>query len=380
MIYMDCAASALQRPSAVGEAVLYALNNLGNPSRGAHSPSLGASRLVYDTREKLSRLMGFSSPERLSFTHNATEALNIAVNGIFHNGGHCISTVCEHNSVLRPLYRCEELYGMELTLIGADSEGNINYNDIEKAMRSDTRAIVITHSSNVTGNVTDISRVSDIARRHGLLLVVDGAQTAGCFPVDIEGDGIDIFCFSGHKGLMAPQGTGGIYIREGIELPPLKTGGSGIQSFDREHPSSMPEAHEAGTLNSHGIAGLNASLGFISGEGIQKIYGREKELSEHFYNEAKKINGVKLYGSFGSERTAVVSLNIGELSSAETADILWNKYSICVRSGAHCAPLMHEALGTKKRGVVRFSFSYYNTEKEIELALGALRAIAEEEI
>ncbi len=378
MIYMDCAASALQRPPAVGGAVLYALDHFGNPSRGAHSPSLDASRLVYGTREKLSRLLGFSSPERLSFTHNATEALNIAINGIFQNGRHCISTVCEHNSVLRPLYRCAKLYGAELTLIGADSEGNINYNDIEKAVRNDTKAIVITHSSNVTGNVTDIPRVSDIARRHSLLLVVDGAQTAGCFPVDIERDGIDIFCFSGHKGLMAPQGTGGIYIREGIDLPPLKTGGSGIQSFNEEHPSSMPEAYEAGTLNSHGIAGLDASLDFILGEGIQKIYGREKELSEHFYNEAKKIKGVKLYGNFGGERTAVVSLNIGDVYSSEVADMLWNDCSVCVRAGAHCAPLMHRTLGTEKQGVVRFSFSYYNTDGEIELALKALRSIAEE--
>ncbi len=380
MIYMDCAASALQRPPAVGKAVLYALDSFGNPSRGAHSPSLEASRLVYGAREKLAGLLGFSSPERLSFTHNATEALNIAINGIFQNGGHCISTVCEHNSVLRPLYRCARLHGTELTLIGADGEGSISCSDIEKAIRNDTKAIVITHSSNVTGNVTDISAISDIARRHGLLLVVDGAQTAGCFPVDIEGDGIDIFCFSGHKGLMAPQGTGGIYIREGVELPPLKTGGSGIQSFNEEHPSSMPEAHEAGTLNSHGIAGLDASLDFIAQKGIKAIYKREKELSEHFYGEAEKIKGVKLYGSFGGERTAVVSLNIGDLYSAETADILWNRYSICVRAGAHCAPLMHRALDTEKRGAVRFSFSYYNTEKEIEFALGALRSIAEDKI
>lgn len=380
MIYMDSAASALHRPPSVEEAVLNALRSLGNPSRGAHAPSLDASRLVYGTREKLSRLLGFSSPERLSFACNATEALNIAINGIFQNGGHCISTVCEHNSVLRPLYRCERLYGAELTLVGADSEGNINYSEIETAVKENTKAIVITHSSNVTGNVTDISAVSEIAHKYGLLLVVDGAQTAGCFPVDIEKSGIDIFCFSGHKGLMAPQGTGGIYIREGIELPPLKCGGSGIQSFSREHPTAMPEAHEAGTLNSHGIAGLDASVDFILEKGIKSIYSREKELMSYFRDGAGKIKNIRLYGNFNADRTAVTALNIGDMSSAETADILWNEYSICVRAGAHCAPLMHRALGTEKRGIVRFSFSYFNTEAEIELALDALESMARERL
>lgn len=379
MIYLDQAATSFLKPPEVAKAVYASFEELGNAGRGAHAPTLHASRLLYDTREKLAELLGISDPSRIAFTCNATEALNIAICGICKPGHHVISTVCEHNSVLRPLYQMEN-QGMELTLVSADEKGRIDYQELEDSLRSNTKAVVITHGSNVTGNVTDLERAAAFTRNNGLLLVVDASQTAGSIPIAAEKTGIDILCFTGHKGLLGPQGTGGIYVRDGLEVCPLKTGGSGIRSFDRGHPSVMPEALEAGTLNGHGIAGLNAALDFLLKTGTAKIAGREQTLARQFADAVGKIDTVTLYGDFeAKERAAIVSLNIGDMDSALVSDILWEDYGICVRAGAHCAPLMHRVLGTEKQGAVRFSFSYFNTEREVEEAVCAVLEIAEGE-
>ena len=377
MIYLDNAATTIHKPEGVAQAMVQALSSLGNSGRGAHEATLDASRIIYGTREKLARLFGIKDPMRIAFTCNATESLNIAINGLFEKGDHVITTMCEHNSVLRPLYRLEE-NGVELSILPADSKGVPMYGELEQLIQKNTRAIVITHASNLSGNVTDLGRVSAIAQKYKLLLVVDASQSAGCIPIDVEKMGIDVLCFTGHKGLMGPQGTGGIYVREGLEIRPLKVGGSGVHSYDREHPKEMPTALEAGTLNGTGIAGLFSSLDFILDTGVETIHKKEMKLAKRFFDGIKDLPEVTVYGDWqNSERTAIVSVNLGTEESGQVSDWLWEDYGIAVRAGAHCAPLMHKALGTEKQGAVRFSFSYFNTEEEVDAAIQALKEILE---
>ena len=377
MIYLDNAATTIHKPEGVAQAMVQALSSLGNSGRGAHEATLDASRIIYGTREKLARLFGIKDPMRIAFTCNATESLNIAINGLFEKGDHVITTMCEHNSVLRPLYRLEE-NGVELSILPADSKGVPMYGELERLIQKNTRAIVITHASNLSGNVTDLGRVSAIAQKYKLLLVVDASQSAGCIPIDVEKMGIDVLCFTGHKGLMGPQGTGGIYVREGLKIRPLKVGGSGVHSYDREHPKEMPTALEAGTLNGTGIAGLFSSLDFILDTGVEAIHKKEMKLAKRFFDGIKDLPEVTVYGDWqNSERTAIVSVNLGTEESGQVSDWLWEDYGIAVRAGAHCAPLMHKALGTEKQGAVRFSFSYFNTEEEVDVAIKALKEIVE---
>ena len=377
MIYLDSSATSFLKPPQVAEAVFRSFNTIGNAGRGAHAPTLNASRLIYDTREKLAALFGTPDPSRIAFTCNATEALNIAIHGAIHPGEHVITTACEHNSVLRPLY-LKEKEGTELTIIPADKKGRIRYDLLESSVKSNTSAIVLTHASNLSGNVTDLAFVSNFAKKHGLLLIVDASQTAGSLPINVVKMGIDILCFTGHKGLFGPQGTGGLYVREGLTLSPLKSGGSGIHSFDRQHPTDMPTALVAGTLNGHGIAGLNAGLDYILSTGVKNIHTKEISLARRFVNGISDISDLKLYGDIDAPlRTPIISLNIGNMSSASVSDILWEDYEICVRAGAHCAPLMHKTFGTEKQGAVRFSFSCFNTEAEIDTAIQAMHEIAE---
>ena len=377
MIYLDSSATSFLKPPQVAEAVFRSFNTIGNAGRGAHAPTLNASRLIYDTREKLAALFGTPDPSRIAFTCNATEALNIAIHGAIHPGEHVITTACEHNSVLRPLY-LKEKEGTELTIIPADKKGRIRYDLLESSVKSNTSAIVLTHASNLSGNVTDLAFVSNFAKKHGLLLIVDASQTAGSLPINVVKMGIDILCFTGHKGLFGPQGTGGLYVREGLTLSPLKSGGSGIHSFDRQHPTDMPTALEAGTLNGHGIAGLNAGLDYILSTGVKNIHATEMSLARRLVTGISDISDLKLYGEIDAPlRTPIISLNIGNMSSASVSDILWEDYEICVRAGAHCAPLMHKTFGTEKQGAVRFSFSCFNTEAEIDTAIQAMHEIAE---
>lgn len=377
MIYLDSSATSFLKPPQVAEAVFKSFSTIGNAGRGAHAPTLNASRLIYDTRDKLAALFGTPDPSRIAFTCNATEALNIAIHGAIHPGEHVITTACEHNSVLRPLYLKEET-GTELTIIPADEKGRIRYDLLNASLKPNTAAIVLTHASNMTGNVTDMAFVSDFAKKHGLLLIVDASQTAGSIPINVMDMGIDILCFTGHKGLFGPQGTGGLYLREGLTLPPFKSGGSGVHSFDRHHPADMPTALEAGTLNGHGIAGLNAGLDYIQSTGVENIHNKEISLARRFLAGITDIPDLKIYGDMDAPlRAPIVSLNIGDMSSASVSDMLWEDYEICVRAGAHCAPLMHKTFGTEKQGAVRFSFSCFNTEDEIDRAIQALHEISE---
>lgn len=379
MIYLDNAATTMQKPREVVEAVVEAMTTMGNASRGAHGGALRASRAVYETRCKISELFGSGRADHVIFTCNSTEALNIAICGTLNPGDHVITTDLEHNSVLRPLYLMEAEKGIALDFVPADRNGLVDIGDFEKMVRPETRAIVCTHASNLTGEILDISRIGALAKKRGLLFIVDASQTAGCVPIDMERMGIDILCFTGHKGLMGPQGTGGLCIREGVEVRPFKTGGSGVQSYLREQPKEYPTRLEAGTLNSHGIMGLSAALDFIKRVGVETIAARERELTQRFYRGVSALPGVKVYGDFspGHLRTAVTALNIRDYDSGEVADELSEVYDIAVRPGAHCAPRMHQALGTTEQGAVRFSFSWFTTEEEIDAAIAAVAAIAE---
>ena len=379
MICFDDATTTRQKPNCVSRAVTQGLTAFGNPGRGVHAPSLSASRAVYETRSAMAQLLHAESPAQIAFTANATESLNIAIKGILHPGDHVITTALEHNSVLRPLYEMEGL-GVELTILPADGLGNVCYEDFEAAMRDNTRAIVCTHGSNLTGNLLDIGRIGAIARAHGLLFVVDASQTAGVFPLDVQNMGIDILCFTGHKGLLGPQGTGGLYVRESVTVRPLLTGGSGVQSHSKVHPVQMPTALEAGTLNAHGLVGLNAGVRYLLDTGIDALREKELELMWAFYEGVRRIPGITLYGDFSQrERCPIVSLNVRDYDSAQVSDVLFSQFGIATRPGAHCAPLLHDALGTGEQGAVRFSFSHYNTLEEIHIAVSALQEIAQEE-
>ena len=379
MIYFDNAATTMHKPDTVVQAVANALCSLGNSGRGVHDAALGASRVIFSARTKLAEFFHADSPKQVVFTANSTESLNIAIKGTLNPGDHVITTALEHNSVLRPLYEMEEK-GIELTILPADPLGRISYLDLESSIRENTKAIVCTHGSNLTGNLVDIQRIGAIAKKRGLLFCVDASQTAGVFPIDVQEMNIDILCFTGHKGLLGPQGTGGMVIREGVTVRPLLSGGSGVQTYSRRHPAQMPTALEAGTLNAHGLAGLQAAVDYLQETGIHRIRQAEQALMWEFYRQVREIPGITIYGDFSQEaRCPIVTLNVRDYDSAEVSDALFTHYGIATRPGAHCAPLMHQALGTVEQGAVRFSFSHYNTLEEVKIAVSALQELAMEE-
>ena len=377
MIYLDNAATTLHKPPEVAEAVLRAMGTMGNGGRGVHGGALTAARTVYGARAALADFFGCGDPSRVCFTANSTEALNIALFGLLSPGDHVITTDLEHNSVLRPLYRLERT-GVRLTILPADRQGNIAYEAMEAAIGPDTRLIACTHASNLTGNLLDLRRIGGIAQRHGLLLVVDASQTAGSFPIDMGDLGISVLCFTGHKGMMGPQGTGGLCVAEGVEIQPLLYGGTGVQSHEQGQPMDYPTRLEAGTLNGHGIAGLAAAVAFLNRTGMETIHRWELGLMTRFYEGVLDLPGVTVYGDFSGDRAPIVALNLEGMDSSGAADLLDQDYGIAVRAGAHCAPRMHAALGTTEQGAVRFSFGWYNTEAEVDAAVEAGRALARE--
>lgn len=377
MIYFDNAATTLHKPHEVIEAVVHAMTTAGNASRGTHTGSLAASRTVYETRKKIADFFHCSRADHVIFTSNSTEALNIAICGTLGKGDHIISTDLEHNSVLRPLYHLEE-QGASLTFLSANKKGCIDYDDFKRSIKPNTKAIVCTHASNLTGNVLDIERIGRIAKAHNLLFIVDASQSAGCIEINMETMNIDILCFTGHKGLLGSQGTGGLCIHESVEIRPFKHGGSGIHSYEKGQPQAYPARLEAGTLNSHGIAGLCAAINYINTITIPVIAKKEQELLWHFYKGICNIPEIHIYGDFDTkERAAILSLNIEGYDSGTVSDLLSQEYDIATRPGAHCAPRMHQALGTTETGAVRFSFSSFNTMEEVETAIQALKELVE---
>lgn len=375
MIYLDNAATSMKKPKEVEEGILSALNSLGNAGRGTGQSALEAARVVYRTRVMLSDLFHGEGAKHIAFALNATEALNVAINGTIEKGDHVITTVTEHNSVLRPLYRI----GCELDLLPVTHEEEVDLTGLEGLLKPNTKAVIANHASNVTGNVLDIEKIGAFCRAHGILFIVDASQTAGVVPVDVEKCHIDILAFTGHKSLLGPQGTGGLYVREGVDVKPFKVGGSGIDSYNKHHPEAMPTRLEAGTQNGHGIAGLHGALTFLKDVGIDRIHAHEEALLIRFLEGLSTMDNITVYGSKDpKKKTAVVSLNIQGMSSSVVGEKLESRYGIVVRTGAHCAPLIHEAMGTRDTGAVRFSFSYFTTEEEVDAALHALEEIRKE--
>lgn len=377
MIYLDNAATTLQKPACVAQAVLEAMGTLGNCARGAYGASLGAARTVYTVREQLARLFGCPRADHVIFTQNSTHALNIALSGLLSPGDHIITTDCEHNSVLRPVFRLQA-QGVQASFVPADRQGRLDYDAFARLIRPNTRAIVCVHASNLTGNLFDIERIGRIAHEHGVLFVVDASQTAGVFGLDMARQHIDVVCFTGHKSLYGPQGTGGMCVRPGVEIRPFAVGGTGVQTYLPTQPAQYPTRLEAGTLNGHGIAGLGAALSWLEETGMANICAHEQALLRRFYDGVRNIPGVTVYGDWDTwPRAPVCALNICGLDSGEVADALAEDFDIAVRPGAHCAPRLHMALGTKDTGAVRFSFGFFNTEDETDTAIGALERIAE---
>ena len=374
MIYFDQAATTRVKPDCVIAAVTQAMCTMGNSGRAVHGGSLDASRSIYEAREKAAAFFGCPKARNVVFTSNATESLNIALFGLLGPGDHVIATDLEHNSVLRPLYHLER-QGVEVSFLPADCLGNVQTEQLQELIRPNTRVIVCTHASNLTGNLIDIAAVGSFAKEHGLLFVVDASQTAGVFSLDMGKLGIDVLCFTGHKALLGPQGIGGMCIGEHVEIRPLKMGGTGVQTYLEEQPREYPTRLEAGTLNGHGIAGLSAAMDYILQIGMDARREKEMSLMRRFYEGVLEIEGMKVYGDFSGERAPIVALNWRKVPSTELADALWEEACIATRAGAHCAPRMHRALGTEEQGAVRFSFGYDNTEEEVDEALRVLRRL-----
>lgn len=379
MIYLNNAATTIAKPPAVAQAVLAALSGVGSCSRGAAADDLAAARSVAGARVHLAHLIGFPHPERIAFTLNATMALNTAIFGTLRPGDHVLTTDFEHNSVLRPLHELERRGIIQVDYLPADETGHLHMDVGESLMRPNTRVVVATHASNLTGAIVDAWALARLAHEHGALFILDASQTLGALPVDMERIGADILCFTGHKALMGPQGIGGLAVAPGVEVAPLVHGGTGVKSADPFQPGSYPEHLEAGTLNAHGIAGLDAAVEFLLDLGIERVAEHERRLRERFVDGVSSIPGIQVLGERdGHEHTGVVALNLEGADSSEVADILADEYGIATRAGLHCAPRMHAALGTLERGAVRFSFGWYTTEDEVDAAVSALGEIAGE--
>jgi len=369
VIYFDNAATTCPKPGEVIKAMAEALESFGNPARGAHQAALAAGRKVEECRSRLATLFNCPDPGRIAFTKNVTEALNIAVTSI---KGHIVTSEAEHNSVLRPVFRQGNF-----SLAPVDEKGRYQARDVAGAVTAETRAVVLAQASNLTGNLAPIEEIGDLCRKKNLLFIVDAAQTAGLFEIDMQAMGIDALCFTGHKSLYGPQGTGGICLSPRFTPTPLAVGGSGSHSFDSSQPPELPELLEAGTLNAHGLAGLNAGLEYIEKCG-RALESKTTELAGRFYDTVRNIKEVIFYGDYLSPRRApIVTLNIGRRPAEEISQILEDNYGIAVRAGAHCAPLLHRRFKTERQGAVRFSFSSFNRLDEIDLAAEALKKISE---
>ncbi len=381
IIYFDNAATSWPKPPETIAAMQNYMQNIGgSPGRSGHRLSVEAARIVFDTREKLALLFNVSDPLHIVLTKNATEALNIAIFGFLKPGDHVITSGMEHNSVMRPL-RAMEARGVDVTVISCDREGLIDPEQIVRAIRKKTKAIFITHASNVTGGVMPVTDIGRVAREHGLIFCVDAAQTAGCYHIDVTEMNIDLMAFTGHKSLFGPSGTGGLYIHEGLEkiIEPICVGGTGSRSEVEEQPDFLPDRFEAGTPNTAGIAGLKAGVEFVLSNGINQIKVKEENLVKMFIEGVRDLPGIILYGQTSADRRIpVVSFNIAGMDPGTVTLELDERFNIMIRSGLHCAPCAHKTIHTYPSGTVRFSFSYFNTKEQIIESIEALKEISKE--
>ena len=377
MIYLDNAATTFPKPEAVYDSMMDCMKNYcANPGRAGHKLAMKAAREIYDTRENIAKLFNIDNPMNIVFTNNATDSLNLAIKGVVSTGDHIITTSMEHNSVIRPIKALEKL-GIENTIVECDKEGFLDINNLEKAIKPNTRLIVTTHASNVCGTLIDIKAVSEVAKSRNILYLVDASQTAGVYNIDLKEIEADMVAAPGHKGLLGPQGTGILYIREGLNLDILKEGGTGSKSEDLFQPELLPDKYESGTHNTPGIVGLNEGIKFIFNEGIDKIKQHEEELCKYMLERLEEVPNIKIYGpKDASKRASVITINIGNMDSGEITFLLDSEYNIATRSGIHCAPLAHKTLGTLEQGAVRFSLGYFNTKEDIDKAIEALKEIS----
>ena len=377
MIYLDNAATTFPKPEAVYNAMMDCMKNYcANPGRAGHKLAMKAAREIYDTRENIAKLFNIDNPMNIVFTNNATDSLNLAIKGVVNKGDHIITTSMEHNSVIRPIKALEKI-GVENTIVQCDEQGFLNIDDLEKAIKPNTKLIVTTHASNVCGTLIDIKSISEIANKHNILYLIDASQTVGVYDIDLKDIKADMLAAPGHKGLLGPQGTGILYIREGLNIGILKEGGTGSRSEDLFQPDLLPDKYESGTHNTPGIVGLNEGVKFIFKEGIDKIKEHEEELCKYMLERLEEVPNIKIYGpKDANKRASVISINIGNMDSGEITFLLDSEYDIATRSGIHCAPLAHKTLGTLEQGAVRFSIGYFNTKEEIDKAVAALKEIA----
>jgi len=380
MIYFDNAATSWPKPPGVTEAMVHFMREVGaNPGRSGHRLSVEAGRIVYEAREAVAELFNIEDPLRIVFGHNATEGLNLALRGYLRPGDHVITSSMEHNSVMRPL-RALEREGVELTVVACSPQGFLDPAGVEAAIRPNTVMVVLNHGSNVVGSLLPVAEAGRICRQHDLLLLVDAAQTAGTYPIDVEADNIDLLGFTGHKALCGPMGTGGLYIGPRVDLErfePLKRGGTGSRSEMEEQPDFLPDMCESGTANAVGLAGLGAGVRFVLEQGVENIRRHEEELTAQLIGGLKAIPGVTLYGGHDAARqTATASFNVAGLEPSEVGLQLDEEYSILCRVGLHCAPSAHKTIGTFPTGTVRFGLSYLSTEGEVEVAVRAVQEMA----
>lgn len=377
MIYLDNAATSWPKPPAVAAAVQEQLTSAGgNPGRSGHRFAVAAARIVEEAREALALLIHAGDPSRIAFAHNATHALNVALYGLLRPGDRVVTTSVEHNSVMRPLRHLETI-GVQIEVVPCEPDGSLDLRKVDAALTPGTRLLVTTHASNVAGTILPVAELTALARNHGARYIVDAAQTAGTVPIDVETLGVDLLAFTGHKGLFGPTGTGGLYVRETVELTPLMRGGTGSDSAHEVQPEFMPDTFESGTLNVAGIAGLGAGVRFLLDVGIEAVQAHERRLAARFLDAAGAIPGVTIHGpSAAALRCGIVSFNVAGASPSEVGLLLDETFGIMARTGLHCAPAAHRTIGTFPAGTVRFGFGWFNTIAEVDAAVAALREIA----
>lgn len=377
-IYFDNAATSWPKPEAMIRAMIAFNENVGaNPGRSGHRLSVEAGRIMFDARENIASLLGTGDPFTVVFARNSTEAINTAVRGLVKPGDHVITSSMEHNSVMRPL-RAAEQEGVELSVVACSPAGDIDPDDVARAVKKNTKALFVTHASNVTGSIMPVEELAAVARSKGILICVDAAQTAGSVPIQVEKTGIDLLFFTGHKSLCGPQGTGGMYIRKGLEslMEPLERGGTGSRSEFEEQPEFMPDRFESGTPNAIGIAGLGAGVRYVMETGVENIRRKESELTSLFIEGLSAISGIAVCGHRDpSKKTAVTSFVVDGMSTSDMSFELDERFGIMTRPGLHCAPSAHRTIGTYPAGTVRCSFGMFTTEKDIHAALNAIESI-----
>lgn len=378
MIYLDNAATTYPKPKTVYKSVMDAMTRYGaNPGRGSHAMAIEGARVIYETRELLAELFNLDDPMRVILTFNATDGLNMAIKGILKRGDHVVTTAMEHNSVLRPIKELEN-NGVENTIVSCSPEGKINVEDIEAAIKSNTRMVVTTHVSNLTGTIFPIEKIGELCKKKNVLYLVDGSQSAGVLEIDMMKQHIDFLAVPGHKGLLGPQGTGALLINNDAVIKELKEGGTGSESSNPHQPDFYPDKLEAGTHNLPGIAGLNAGLKYILNKGTKSILSHEKNILETFINEMRKNPKIVIYGPKDiNDRSGVVPINIEGMDSSEVAYILDTEFNIAVRPGLHCAPLAHKTIGTENIGAVRFGVGPFTKRTDVIAAVKALNEISE---